>query len=111
MRFARGGAVLVSLAAMSLAGCVIDIDADDDASDRVEAVPPPPVPMICDAAPAQGYVGRKATQSIGEAIQQASGSRSLRWGAPNSAWTKDYREDRVNVRYDNAMIIETITCG
>ena len=36
---------------------------------------------------------------------------TLRWGPPNAAWTMDYRQDRVNVRYDERMKIVEITCG
>lgn len=97
------------LSAIVLAGCVVNVS--DSGSDRADAVPPPPVPMKCDAAPAQSYVGRDATQSVGETIVAASGARSMRWGPPNAAWTMDYREDRVNVRYDAKMKIIEITCG
>lgn len=65
---------------------------------------------LCDAAPAQRHVGQQATAAIGAAILAASGARTLRWGPPRSAWTMDYRQDRVNVRYDDAMTIIDITC-
>ena len=65
----------------------------------------------CDAAPAQYHVGHDATEQMGAAILKESGARTLRWGAPNSAWTMDYRQDRVNVRYDQASKIIEITCG
>ena len=102
---------MVSMAALALAlgGCVVNIS--DSGSDGAEVVPPPPVPMTCNAAPAQSHIGKRADQAVGEAILKSSGARSLRWGAPNAAWTMDYREDRVNVRYDGAMTIIEITCG
>ena len=65
----------------------------------------------CDAAPAQYHVGRDVSEQAGAAILEESGARTLRWGAPNSAWTMDYRQDRVNVRYDEARTITEITCG
>ena len=68
-------------------------------------------PMTCNAAQAQSHIGHAATQAMGAAILKDSGARSLRWGPPGSAWTMDYREDRVNVRYDDAMKITEITCG
>ncbi len=67
--------------------------------------------MTCDAAPAQYHVGHDATEAMGAAILKDSGARTLRWGPPNGAWTMDFREDRVNVRYDQAMKITGITCG
>lgn len=73
--------------------------------------PPSPANYTCNAAPVQYHIGHDATQGMGAAILKESGARSLRWGPPNSAWTMDYREDRVNVRYDENMKITAITCG
>ncbi|WP_232367400.1 I78 family peptidase inhibitor [Altererythrobacter lutimaris] len=67
--------------------------------------------FLCAADGVQSYVGQNADRETGMEILKASGARILRWGAPNSAWTMDYREDRVNVRYDRAMTITDITCG
>ena len=102
-------AVMAGLATILLSGCIVSIN--DSGSDRAEAVPPPPVPMVCNAAPAQYHIGHDATQSMGEAILKDSGARTLRWGPPNAAWTMDLRQDRVNVRYDANMKIIDITCG
>ncbi len=103
----RAGAT--GLLGLSLSACVVSIN--DEAPDRAEAVPPPPVPMVCDAEPAQYHVGHDATRAMGEAILKDSGARTLRWGPPDAAWTMDYRQDRVNVRYDARMKIVEITCG
>ena len=70
-----------------------------------------PMAMACNAEPAQYHVGLDATQAMGVAILNDSGARTLRWGPPNSAWTMDYRQGRVNVRYDEQMKIVEITCG
>ncbi|MFN3864144.1 MAG: I78 family peptidase inhibitor [Erythrobacter sp.] len=109
MRQTAIGIAITGILAAGLSACVVNIG--DEAPNRAEAVPPPPVPMVCNAAAAQGYVGKEATQPIGEAILRDSGARTLRWGAPNAAWTMDYRQDRVNVRYDANMTIIDITCG
>lgn len=113
MRQLASRIAVTGCAALGLAGCVVNIS--DDAPDRAEAVPPPPVPgdasMMCNAAPAQYHVGHSATQSMGEAILKDAGARALRWGPPNAAWTMDYRQDRVNVQYDENMKIVKITCG
>jgi hypothetical protein len=97
----------VGIAAMGLAAALAACattptpDQDSPASDIT----------ACKAEPAQSYVGQRADQAVGAAILKASGARSLRWGPPNSAWTMDFREDRVNVQYDERLIIERITCG
>lgn len=68
-------------------------------------------PMQCDVGGVQDYVGKPANVANGTAIRDRSGAQSLRWGAPDSVWTMDYRTDRVNVRYNKDMIITEITCG
>lgn len=73
--------------------------------------PPAETAQLCDAGPAQYHVGHDATEAMGVAILKDSGARTLRWGPPRSAWTMDYRQDRVNVRYDDAMKIIDVTCG
>jgi len=95
--------ILLFAASVPLAACVT-ADVDD-------APPAAPIAGKCDAAPAQYHLGHDATAAMGSAIQKDSGAATLRWGPPNSAWTMDYREDRVNVRYDEAMKITEITCG
>jgi hypothetical protein len=48
---------------------------------------------------------------MGAAILRESGARTLRWGPPRTAWTMDYRQDRVNLRYDDNMKITEVSCG
>ena len=65
----------------------------------------------CDAQPVQYHIGHEASAEMGATILRESGAKTLRWGPPNSAWTMDYRTDRVNVRYDENRKIIEITCG
>ena len=67
--------------------------------------------MSCDAAAARSFVGKQATQAAGTEILKVSGARSLRWGPPGGAWMMDYRQDRVNVLYDDTSTITDVTCG
>ncbi|TAD81413.1 MAG: hypothetical protein EAY70_04845 [Sphingomonadales bacterium] len=98
----------ISLALAGLAGCSTTVS---DTPPDQSAAPAPPGAMACNADPAQYHIGHDATQAIGAAILRDSGARTLRWGPPRGAWTMDYRQDRVNVRYDEAMKITGITCG
>ena len=66
---------------------------------------------VCDAAGTQQFIGQKVTQEIGAEILAVTGATRLRWGPPRSAWTMDYRQDRVNVSYGDDMIIAKIGCG
>lgn len=90
-------------AALPLAAC---------AATSGDAEPAPaPVPATCSADVGASFVGQTATPELGAAILKATGARTLRWGPPRSAMTMDYRQDRVNVMYDDAYKIERITCG
>lgn len=97
--------VLVTAASLLTAAC-------GAAGDGVASTPPSAeTAQMCDAAPAQYHIGHDATEAMGAAILKDSGARTLRWGPPRSAWTMDYRQDRVNVRYDDKMKIIDVTCG
>lgn len=97
-------------AALLLAGCAYAQDAPESVPPPVSAAPEA-ARGLCNAEPARRHVGAKATAELGAMILAEASARTLRWGPPNSAWTMDYRADRVNVRYDDAMIITGITCG
>jgi hypothetical protein len=66
---------------------------------------------VCNAEPAQSFVGQKADAATGLAIRQATGAGVVRWGPPRSAMTMDFREDRVTISYDDAMTITRVSCG
>lgn len=89
--------------ALPLAGCTTPAETPPS--------PPEPAARICNAEAAQGHIGHDASAGMGAAILKDSGAQTLRWGPPKSAWTMDYRQDRVNVRYDDAMKITEVTCG
>lgn len=65
----------------------------------------------CDAAPAQSYIGQRATADLGGEALRLTGASSLRWVPPRSAVTMDFREDRLNIEYDDDYKITRIRCG
>ncbi|MGV7122638.1 I78 family peptidase inhibitor [Sphingopyxis sp. 550A] len=96
--------IAIAAAALPLAACA--------ASEApAESTPPPPAEMTCNADAGASFVGQTATPDLGGAIVKATGARTLRWGPPRSAMTMDYRQDRVNVMYDDAYKITQVTCG
>jgi Peptidase inhibitor I78 family len=97
---------ITGLVAIGLAGC-----STTDAGPPTDMVADGSQTALCDPAPVQRFVGQRADATSGAAILKDSGARALRWGPPGGAWTMDFRQDRVNVQYDAAMIIERITCG
>lgn len=109
MTTAAARAACAAIAIMGLSACATSMAGN--APDQAEALPPEPAAMVCNAAAAQGHIGQSATQAVGAAVLKDAGARTLRWGPPGAAWTRDYRQDRVNVSYGADMTITEITCG
>ncbi|MEO0871375.1 MAG: I78 family peptidase inhibitor [Pseudomonadota bacterium] len=68
-------------------------------------------PAICQAEPAQSFVGGPATQESGAAIIAATGATIFQWVLEGSPVTKDYRRERVRVVYNRDMKVIAVTCG
>src|SRR3546814_13226935 len=92
-------------AALPLAACA----ASGSPAESTPAAPP--AAMACNADAVQAHIGHKATPEAGATLLQESGARTLRWGPPRSAMTMDYRQDRLNVIYDDAYTITQIKIG
>ncbi len=59
----------------------------------------------------QSFVGQSVNEENGADALKQSGAKTLRWIAPRSAITMDFRQDRLNIEYDDAMTITRIYCG
>ena len=66
---------------------------------------------VCVAEPGQAFVGRKADAETGLEIRRATRAEVIRWAPPRTAMTMDFREGRVTVAYDDAMVITRVSCG
>ena len=80
----------------------------DEADQRATAQGPP---ARCDAAPAQGLVGRSATPELAREAQRLSGARVWRWLRPGQIVTMEFRADRLNIRLDARDKVEGLSCG
>lgn len=65
----------------------------------------------CDAASVQRFVGSLGTREVSRTVLKRSGAKTLRWLAPGTAATMDYRQDRLNVRVDGRNFITALDCG
>ena len=66
----------------------------------------------CDAATAQSFVGKEATEATVADAQRTAGAKGdVRMIKPGQAVTMDYRPDRLNVEVDARNAIVRITCG
>ena len=81
----------------------------------VSVVPPPPGPPpvagSCNAARAQGLIGRAATPDLGAEALRLTGARALRWIPPGGMVTMDYSPDRLNIETDAQNRVRVIRCG
>ena len=68
-----------------------------------------PVEAACNAGSLGDLVGKRASDARADVMQTRSGSRTLRWIAPNTAVTMDLRPDRLNVYVDAKGRIERFT--
>lgn len=67
--------------------------------------------FACAAESVQYAIGQKSSAELGSKLVAQSGSASLRWLPPHSMATMDYRADRLNVHYNDDMIITRVNCG
>jgi hypothetical protein len=65
----------------------------------------------CNAARVQNFVGALGTTALGRIAVSRTKARSVRWLAPGSAATMDYRMDRLNIRVDERNFITSLDCG
>jgi uncharacterized protein involved in type VI secretion and phage assembly len=88
-----------ALAALLAAGCATAPPAEAGGSGR------------CDSARAGKLVGRERSEALGAEALRLTGARALRWIAPGTMVTMDYREDRLNLRVDPAGKVIKVDCG
>lgn len=65
----------------------------------------------CTAKSAQYGLGQTASVALAQELLSKAGATILRWLPPRTAVTMDYSPVRLNISYDDAMIITRITCG
>lgn len=97
---------LFTIPFLALGACATAQDAQDN-GEPIEVAPQ----GECDAAPVQSLVGTRATSDLGARVLRESAADTLRWIPPRTAVTQDFRPDRVNVAYDDDLMVERIYCG
>lgn len=65
----------------------------------------------CDAAKAQGFVGRPAAEVLPQEALRLTGAGAMRWVRPGTVVTMDYRRDRLNIELDRENKVTAIRCG
>jgi len=100
---------LTPLALIALTGCV---SPEREAPTTTEKVPATEAGGFeCDATSTQYALGQKTSVALAQELMAKAGASVLRWIPPRSAVTMDYSPVRLNISYDDAMVIDRITCG
>jgi hypothetical protein len=100
---------LLPLIALGLAGCA--------APAREAPYTTTPIPekeaggFECTAEAAQYAVGQKTSVELASELMKKTGAKTLRWIPPRTPVTMDFRNDRLNIAYDDAMTVTQISCG
>ena len=89
----------ILIAALALAGC----------TPPPQSAPPPV--RDCNAAPAQGLIGRQASPALAQDAQRLSRAGAVRFLRPGEMVTMEFRADRLNIRLDAQEKVEGISCG
>ena len=86
---------------LALAGCAT-LDAPEETPTRSTG--------SCDAAETDRFVGMAATSTLGADIMAATRADRMRWINRDTLVTADYREDRINVKLDDAGRVTELRC-
>lgn len=100
---------LIPLAIIALSGCVSPETAAPYSTEKVSAAQAGG--FECNSTPAQYAIGQKTSVALAQELLAKTGASILRWIPPRSAVTMDYSSVRLNISYDDAMVINSITCG
>jgi hypothetical protein len=99
---ARALLVLVPLLALPLAAC---------AGKPMRTGGPLPPALACDAVPARGAIGQRATADVLEQLRKDSHAQVLRVIKPGQMVTMEFSAGRVDVRVDTDNVILGVSCG
>jgi len=91
--------VKLLIAALALAGCA------------PQPQPTPPAMRACNAAPAQGLIGRQASAALAQEAQRLGRAGAVRFLRPGEVVTMEFRADRLNIHLDAQEKVERIACG
>ncbi|WP_236748742.1 I78 family peptidase inhibitor [Acidovorax carolinensis] len=75
------------------------------------SVGPGPRGGVCNAAPAQGVIGKQGTPSVIEQARVASGAAMARLLHPRQAVTLEFNTERLNLVVDANGRITAVRCG
>ena len=97
---------LLVLCALVTSACIPTPNAEKVSSDSAASEA-----AACDSKAVERYIGKRFTAVLAEQMRKEAGAAIVRTGAKGSPMTMDYRVERLNVFYDEAMLIAIVNCG
>lgn len=98
--------ILMACIAPSLTACIPTPDAESMSSGATDTND-----TSCNSKAVESYIGKRFTAVLAEQMRKEAGAALLRTGAKGGAVTMDYRPERLNIFYDEAMLIAIVNCG
>ena len=97
---------LLVIAALATSACIPAADPGQVSSnsDMAEAT-------ACNSKVVERYIGKRFTAVLAEQMRKEAGASAVRTGPKDGAVTMDYIAARLNVFYDEAMLIAVVSCG
>ena len=97
---------LIACTAPSLTACIPTPETESMSSGGADTNGP-----SCNSKAVESYIGKRFTAVLAEQMRKEAGAALLRTGAKGGAVTMDYRPERLNIFYDEAMLIAIVNCG
>ena len=106
MKFSRATTAAFALAATALTGCIPAADPGQvsSSSDMADAA-------ACNSKAVERYIGKRFTAVLAEKMRKEAGAGVVRTGPKDGAVTMDYIAARLNVFYNDEMLIAVVSCG
>ena len=99
-------AALLVISALTTSACIpaADPGAVSSNSDMADAA-------ACNSKAVERYIGKRFTAVLAEQMRKEAGAATVRTGAKDGPVTMDYIAARLNVFYDDEMLIAVVSCG
>ena len=106
MKFLVVTTAAFGLAGTALTGCIPAADPGQVSSnsDMADAA-------ACDSKKVERYIGKRFTAVLAEQMRKEAGASVVRTGPKDGAVTMDYIAGRLNVFYDDEILIAVVSCG
>lgn len=99
-----------AIALVTLAGCG-SMNAPWSSSSSSPSASSPPATQICNAQPAQSFIGRTNTAQNLEQARKRSGAAMARVLHPGQITTREFNAERLNLEVDATGRIIAVRCG